>query len=119
MGMPVRRITFTRKLETSIEHDGGVYLAEVTLECYPGSPGKMFGPPEDCYPPELDNTEVTDIRILAVEEDGREEFVGEHVHWDINIDDLICEAFGEQNDEDSAAWEEHWEHKLDALREGD
>jgi hypothetical protein len=119
MGMPVRRTPFTRKLTTSIEHEGGVYLAEVTLECCPGSPGRINGDPDDCYPPEPDTTEPIDIKILEVEEDGDEKWVGQHVDWEIDAYELADRAFEEQADADEAAWEAHWESKLDAMREGD
>lgn len=115
----VRRTPFTRKVTTRIEHDGGSYIAEVTLRCQPGDPGRISGPPEDCYPPELDEAEAEDILILEVEEDGKEELVGQHVDWDIDTGDMIQEAFEAQADADAAAEEEYWENRLDAMREGD
>lgn len=119
MGTPARRTRFTRTVTTSLEHGGGTYLAEVMLECCPGSPGRTYGEPEDCYPPEPDTAEVLDIRILEVEEDGDEALVGQHVDWDVDIDELADLAFEAQADADEAAWEEHWESRLDAMREGD
>lgn len=115
----VRRTPFTRKVTSHIEHDGGSYYAEVTLRCLPGDPGRLSGPPEDCYPPEPDDAEVEDILVLEADEDGRAELVGQHVDWEIDTGDLIHEAFEAQADADAAAEEEYWEQRLDAMREGD
>lgn len=115
----VRRTSFTRKLTTSIEHEGGVYLAEVTLECCPGSLGRTYGDPYDCYPSEPETAEAVDIKILEVEEDGDEKWVGQHVDWEIDDHSLTDRAFEEQADADEAAYEAHLESKLDAMREED
>lgn len=32
--------------------------ADVNVAYYPGSPGKTYGPPEDCYPPEGDDIDT-------------------------------------------------------------
>jgi hypothetical protein len=117
--MLMRRTPFTRKLTTSIEHEGGTYLAEVTLECSPGSPGRINGDPDDCYPPEPDMVEVVDIKILEMEEDGNQRWIGQHVNWEIDACELTDRAFEEQVDADEAAHEAYWENKLDAMREGD
>jgi len=119
MGMPVRRTPFKRRVTTSIEYDGGSYLAEVTLKCCPGSPGRTYGDPDDCYPPEPPTAEVDDIKIIDIEDNGDESLIGQHVDWEIDADELADRAFEEQADADEAAYEAHWESKLDAMREGD
>lgn len=112
---PRKHGRFIQKVTTQI----GSYLVEVTLECYPGSPGRIHGDPDDCYPPEPDMAELLDILVLETE-DGDKTLVGTHVDWDIDIDDdMIERAFAAQADADAAAYEAYCESKLDAMREGD
>lgn len=113
-----RRGRFTRKVETSVERDGTMYWVEVTLDCVPGSPGRTYGDPDDCYPPEPDTAEPVDILVLEAD-DGDESLVGQHVDWEIDLDELTGRAFEEQADADEAAYEAYCEAKLDAMREGD
>lgn len=91
----------------------------MTLECTPGSPGRTYGDPDDCYPPEPDEAEPVDILILEACEEGDQKLVGKHVDWEIDVGDLIYCAFEAQADADAAAEDEYWESKLDAMREGD
>lgn len=104
---------------TTIEHNGGLYLAEVTLQCYPGSLGRIWGDPDDCYPPYPPMAEVNDIKIVDIEDNGNESFVGKHVNWKIDIDELTDRVFEEQANADEAAWDEYCERKFDAIHEGD
>jgi hypothetical protein len=118
----IRRARFTRKVTASIGHGDGLYLAEVTLVCCPGDPGRTYGDPYDCYPPEPPTAEVDDILIVGIEDGGDEAMVGQHVGWELDmgtLDELADCAFDAQASEDEAAWEEHCERKLDARREGD
>jgi hypothetical protein len=110
---------FARKVKTSIEHDGGSYLVEVTLACQPGDPGRTYGEPDDCYPSEPDSGEVEDILVVEVEDRGDASLIGKHVDWDVDVVELVTCAFKEQADEDEAAYEAWCESRLDAMREGD
>lgn len=44
--------------ETTIELDENEVEVTVVYNWSPGSPGKTYGPPEDCYPPEGPEVEV-------------------------------------------------------------
>lgn len=113
---------FTRKVQTSIEYDGHMYWVEVTLDCTPGSPGRISGDPDNCYPPEPDMGEPTDIVVLEANEGGDNSLVGQHVDWKIDFDNLVeltGWVFEEQADANDAAYEAYCEAKLDAMREGD
>jgi hypothetical protein len=111
---------FTRKVTTMVEHGGGMYLAEVTLRCHPGTPGRTYGEPEDCYPPEPDMAEPFDILVVEAQEGGDPGLEGRHVDWEIDVDcETVHCAFEAQADADQAAYEDYMEAKLDAMREGD
>lgn len=114
----MRRSSFVRKVNASIERDGKGYMVEVTIRCCPGDPGRISGEPEDCYPPEPATGEVEDIVVLEAEDDEDQALVGQHVDWDIDPEELLDEAFEAQADEEDALREAEWERKLDLAREG-
>lgn len=35
----------------------------VTLNYYPANPGKIYGPPENCYPPEPAEVDILSVRL--------------------------------------------------------
>jgi hypothetical protein len=107
---------FTRKIATSIERDGKCYFVEVALRCHPGDPGRTYGEPEDCYPPEPAFGEIEDIVVLEAEDD--ECLVGQHVDWDIDPDDLLHAAIEAHEEEREAMREAEWERRLELRREG-
>ena len=49
----------------SVERDGEELELEVVGTYSPGLPGKTYGLPEDCYPPEPDEVEVEEIRLYG------------------------------------------------------
>jgi hypothetical protein len=110
---------FTRKITTSVRRDEGSYLVEVMLRCHPGDPGRTYGEPYDCYPPEPAYGEVEDILVVDIEDDGDKNLVGQHVDWEIDIEELVACALEAQDSEDEASYEEYCERKMDAMREGD
>lgn len=59
--MPTFHTTLVREAETTTE-------IEVDYHFSPGSPGRLYGRPEDCYPPE--DAEIDVLRAWIVQEDG-------------------------------------------------
>jgi len=49
--------TFT--ITTTIRDEDAV----VSFDYYPGDPGRTYGPPENCYPPEPDEIEILSVKI--------------------------------------------------------
>jgi len=60
----------------TIERDGEEIEIEATAEITPGDPGKISGPPENCYPPEDPEIYTNDWKVI-----------GEHAGLDFELTD--------------------------------
>jgi len=102
----------TNKLTIAVERefDGELDEVSVELEFYyrPGSPGKIYGPPENCYPPEPAEFEVYECRVIDGPHAGVEVELTEK-----ETDDALCQWEEHLADETAAAMED----KYDAERE--
>jgi hypothetical protein len=49
---------------TTLEIGGRQIEIEVTYDYTPGTPGKTYGPPEKCYPPEPDDVDIISVKNL-------------------------------------------------------
>lgn len=49
------------EMNLELERNGPVVEYTVIFDYYPGDPGKGYGPPENCYPPE--SPEITDCEV--------------------------------------------------------
>ena len=65
-------------VDVAMKLDGEYYEAEVTGDFYPGAPGRTYGPPEDCFPPDPSEFDIIDLdwldkphRELTAEEWGK------------------------------------------------
>jgi len=56
---PLRYQTFTTLL------DGTEEEVVCEFDFSPGDPGRTYGPPEKCYPPEPDELDITEVQNLA------------------------------------------------------
>jgi hypothetical protein len=97
------------------------YTFEVDVDVTPGCPGRVSGPPEDCYPPEPAEVEYGDVRCI---ETGRVFSVDE---WELlkrwstdsdydisDEDERVLEAVGDAED---AAYEDACEAAYDAWKD--
>lgn len=57
-------------IEFYIERDDEELELEVTADVEPFVPGKLTGPPEDCYPDEGGTADITDIKLDGKPFDG-------------------------------------------------
>lgn len=48
-----------------MELDGVPYLVKGEMSYYPGDPGRLYGRPENCYPPEPDEIDIVSERWYA------------------------------------------------------
>lgn len=99
--------------ETEVEVDGNPVEVTVVYSYSPGSPGKTYGPPENCYPPEGPDV---DIESIFLTDDKTETDISEKLSKK-QMESLIeqcCEA-GEEAEHD--AYEAAMEDKADAARE--
>jgi len=110
----------THKLITSIKHNNGSYLAEITFECHHGTPAKTYGDPYDCYPEEPPTAEPVEVKIIDVEDGGDEKWIGQYVNWEVDVDDnMLYDVFEKASEEEEGRISEYWDRKYDAMREGD
>jgi hypothetical protein len=105
--------TKSRTFEATVEL--GEVEVEVTVEYHysPGSPGKTYGPPENCYPPEEAEAEVEQVYLTSDETktDIMPQLTAAVIEM---LFEQACEA-GE--DDDADAYERAMEDKADAARE--
>lgn len=82
-----------------IEIMGVEFLAEVDYSYYPGSPGKVDGPPEDCYPPEPEELDINYV-ILVVAENQRVDATKllENEEFTATLDEAIMEEIWSSQD---------------------
>ena len=70
MGRRQRGGNFTTHISREVETENDWCEVEITVEAkyIPGDPGRLSGPPEDCYPPEPPEVEI----VSAVDPDGNQ-----------------------------------------------
>ncbi len=105
-----RRITVY--IETESEY-GAETEYEVSCSATPGSPGRVYGPPEKCYPPEDMSLEVIDVRdgLGSLPPAALQAFLDAHGD---EIDALAAEALEDVLADEAA---ERAEREFDAWRE--
>lgn len=61
------------RISTTFSIERGEDVIELTLvgDFMPGHPGRTYGPPEDCFPPEEAEAEVDDILFNGKSWDGK------------------------------------------------
>ena len=94
-----------RLVDTPPDEDGPDLVFEVTF--HPGDPGRTYGPPERCYPPEPSEVEylsITDAAGMVYTEDQFKD-------PDSVYDDVCERAEGLAYDEKCAAEEDYWESR--------
>lgn len=103
------------EVETVVELAGAEVEVTVVYNWTPGSPGRTYGPPEDCYPPE--GPEV-DIEGIFLTEDKTKTDISAKLSKE-TMESLVeyCAEQGEEHAYD--AYEAAMEDKADADRERD
>jgi hypothetical protein len=107
MTMRARKVTIHRTIEIDIEVD-----CLVT----PGNPGRTYGPPELCYPPEAADVEIGEVRWagLVVRADDLDSSDIEAIQ-----DDAIEQAGEDEMAAEEYAAEQAAEARRERMREGD
>jgi hypothetical protein len=62
---------------------------EIECDLTPYDPGRTYGPPEKCYPPEGGDCEILSVKLLGVEVKDWEKFI------DKDMEEAIAERAGE------------------------
>lgn len=125
-------LTYTWE-EVEIPESDSMFCVEVDVDFHwsPGDPGRLSGPPEDCYPPEPDEVEINDVTILKVteiDEDGNEtdlvltedvaKFWADKFEEEVAEDEDFIELLRNEGAEaDEAAYEAAMESRMDEMRE--
>jgi hypothetical protein len=107
--IPCRRKTATVSVPWSCGNE-----EDLSVECAvtPGDPGRLYGPPEKCYPPE-----GPEVDLLAVyDEDGRErrDLLPEAEKDRARIEEAAIEEAEESH---AAAYEDACERRAEEARE--
>jgi hypothetical protein len=105
--------TKSRSFETVVELDGKEVEVTAEYSYSPGSPGKTYGPPENCYPPEGAEAEV---EIVYLTDDKTKTDIMPRLSTEI-IESLFEQACEEGEEGDADAYERAMEDKADAARE--
>jgi hypothetical protein len=100
--------------ETTVElADGNEVDVTVEYSYAPGSPGKTYGPPEDCYPPE--GAEVEVLKVYLSDDKTEADISGSLSKETIEYLSERCVSEGEEADR--GAYESAMEDRADAQRE--
>lgn len=101
--------------ETEVEVNGVPTPVTVEYSYYPGHPGRISGPPEDCEPPEGPEVEV--LALYATDDKAKTD-LSEKVSKPAmaQLEEQCC--FEAEDSEDSR-YEAAMESKFDAMHEGD
>jgi len=75
-------MTFTTFVTSS---DGHEIEVDVEFDYTPGDPGQLYGPPENCWPPEPAEVEICDVIYIGIS-------VIERLS-DLHIDELEAKCF--------------------------
>lgn len=95
---------------------------DVVFHYQPGSPGKLYGPPENCYPPEPAEAEVTEVHLvnLISETEDREPTPEECEYWEerfmneiADTDELFERMCDEGEEAEQAAEDAYWDARID------
>jgi len=108
--MPTFHTTIVREAEETTE-------IEVDYAFSPGTPGRLYGRPEDCYPPEAADIDV--VRAWIVQEDGtevEEELADDEIdqlreEGEVAMADARAEAEIDryESSRDDDRWDDRWE----------
>lgn len=72
-----------------IEINGVDFECEIEYSYIPGDPGKLYGPPEDCYPPEAPEIEIDVLKITNGKIYGeKNEKIWHHVDFLLNVNEF-------------------------------
>lgn len=98
---------------TSVQHpEWGEQDVAVECRVYPGSPGKTWGPPENCYPPEPAEVEIETVTVDGGEYDGRQ------VSWKlVKMEDIEANAVMAAEEKAQDEYEAAMEAKAEAMRD--
>ena len=90
------------EFETEIEFEGETYVVLVDVEAdMEYTPGRVSGPPEDCYPPECE-CDITSLKIVEARTDGEMPVVAGMVEA-LNLEEI-----------EDALWEKFEDDKYDS-----
>lgn len=105
----------SRSFETEVELEGNPVEVTVEYSYSPGTPGKFYGPPENCYPDEPGDCEVEVIYLTSdkAKTDIMPKLSTEQIE---NVFEQACNE-GEESVNDD--YEAAMEAKADADRERD
>ena len=87
---------YTDTISWTAPESHGEVECVVTFKFWPGSEGRTYGPPEDCYPPE-----APEVQIVAVYEDDtnvRRPDLDEVAEDDGSLYDAIVEQMSDDGD---------------------
>lgn len=105
--------TKNRSFETTVELEGNEVEVTVEYSYSPGTPGKTYGPPENCYPPEGPEVEILAVYLT---DDKTETDLSSKLSKETNaqLEEQACVAGDEGMADD---YEAAMEDKADAARE--
>lgn len=116
MAPKFKRSALASELTTTIElKDGSEVDVVVEYSYEPGSPGKTYGPPEDCYPAEGESAEI--LCVTLDEKDQPFRVLKEEELADGVMEMLTERACEDAREADEANYESAMEDRADAQRE--
>jgi hypothetical protein len=103
----------TKSFETTVELEGNEVEVTVEYSYSPGTPGKFYGPPENCYPDEPAECEVEVIYLTA---DKAKTDIMPKLSTE-TIEQVFEQACGTGEESMNDDYERAMEDKADAARE--
>lgn len=102
-----------KSFETVVELDGREVEVVVVYTYSPGHPGQLYGPPENCYPPEGAEAEV---EAVYLKDDPTKTDIMPKLKTEV-VENLFEQSVTEGEEDEVDRYEAAMEDKADAMRE--